>query len=194
MGTDSMYIDLAEKQLECCIRPEMKAEWERLLSKVCTDSFTADAFANFFRQKCCDKHKKHDNREPGLFKEEFSCTEIQCLCSETYCHYDVTTNNFKLICEALSKRVPEQGADGPLEKHRFLLGENKNNTSTNRGFRTNNHAVPTSEQIKKDILICIHKKFKRVIESTHPASHFVETTNPFSNILYLIDFILPNYL
>ena len=47
MDTDSLYIALAEKELEGCIRPETRAEWQRLRSIDCADSFTADAIANF---------------------------------------------------------------------------------------------------------------------------------------------------
>ena len=75
MDPDSLYLALAEKELEDCIRPEMRAEWQRLRSNDCVDDFTADAVASSFRRVCCVKHKQHDKREPGLFKEEFRCTE-----------------------------------------------------------------------------------------------------------------------
>ena len=45
--TDSLYLALAEKQMEYCIRPEMRAEWQRFRSNDCVDSFTADALENF---------------------------------------------------------------------------------------------------------------------------------------------------
>ena len=77
MDTDSLYLALAEKQVADCIRPEMKAEFEHLRTKDCTDSFTADPVAIFLQRRCCDKQKKHDKREPGLFKELFRCTETQ---------------------------------------------------------------------------------------------------------------------
>ena len=38
--------------------------------------------SNFFPWKFV-KHKNLDGREPGLFKEEFRCTETLCLCSKT---------------------------------------------------------------------------------------------------------------
>ena len=85
MDTDSLYLALAEKELEDCIRPEMRADWQRLRSNDCDDSFTAVAVAKFFPRTCCVKHKQHEKREPGLFKEEFRCTEMFCLCSKTYC-------------------------------------------------------------------------------------------------------------
>ena len=68
MDRDSLYIALAEKELEDCIRPEMRAEWQKLRSNDCVDNFTADAVANFFLRTRCVKHKQHDKREPGLFK------------------------------------------------------------------------------------------------------------------------------
>ena len=90
MDTDSLYLALAEKELEDCIRPETKAEWQKLRSNDCVDSFTADAVANCFPRTCCVKHKQQDDREPGLFKEEFRCTEVLSLCNKIYCSYDVT--------------------------------------------------------------------------------------------------------
>ena len=48
MDTDSLYLAVALKELEDCLRPEMKAEWQRLRSIDCADNFTADAEANFF--------------------------------------------------------------------------------------------------------------------------------------------------
>ena len=85
MDTDSLYLALSEENLEDVILPEKRAEWNQLRSKDCTDNFTANATDNFFPRTCCNVHKKHDKREPGLFKEEFRCTEMSCLCNKTYC-------------------------------------------------------------------------------------------------------------
>ena len=46
--TDSLYLALAEKELEDCIKPKMRTEWQRLRANHCFDSFTADTVANFF--------------------------------------------------------------------------------------------------------------------------------------------------
>ena len=129
MDTDSLYLAIVEKELEDCIKPEMKAEWQRLRSNDCVDSFTADAVANFFPRTCCVKHKQHDKREPGLFKEEFRCTKMICLCSKTYCCYEVSSNKLKFNSKGLDKRVLEQSGDGPLEKYRRVLNEKVNVTS-----------------------------------------------------------------
>ena len=53
MDTDSLYLALAEKELEDCIKPEMRAEWQMFRSNDCVDSFTADAVAHFFPRTYC---------------------------------------------------------------------------------------------------------------------------------------------
>ena len=111
MDTYWLYLAPPEKELEDCMRPEIKAEWQRLGSNDCVDSFTADTVANFFPTTCCVKHKQKDKREPGLFKEEFRCTEMFCLFSKTYCCYDVTSNKLKFSSESLNESVLEQGGD-----------------------------------------------------------------------------------
>ena len=143
MDTDSLCLALAEKELGDCIRPEMTTEWQKLRSKDCVDSFTADAVANFFLPTCCVKQKQHDKREPGLLKEEFRCAEMLCLCSQTDCCYDVTYINSKFINKNLNKRVLEQSGDAPLEKYGRVFNGKVNVTSNNRGFRTNNNSVTT---------------------------------------------------
>ena len=149
MDTELLYLALAEKELGDCIRPDMRIDWQRLRSKDCVDGFTTDAVAIFFPRICCVKHKQHDKREPGLFEEEFRCTEMLRLCSKTYCCYDVTSNKPKFSSKGLNKRVLEESGDGQLEKYRRVLNETVNVNSNNRGFRTNNHSVATFEQAKK---------------------------------------------
>ena len=151
MDTDSLYLAFADKELEDCIRPEMRAEWQRLRSNDCVDIFSADAVAIFFPRTGCVKYKQHDAREPGLFKGEFRWTEMLCLCSKIYCCFDVTSNKLKLSSKNLNKRVLEQSGNGPLEMNRRVLNQKVNVTSNNRGFRTNNQSVATYEQVKKGL-------------------------------------------
>ena len=95
---------------------------------------------------CCAVHKKHDKREPGLFKEEFRCTEMLCLCSKTYCCYDSKSDKFKFSSKGFNKRTLEDTGDGPMSKYRRVLDEAVNLKSNNRGFKTSNHLVGTYEQ------------------------------------------------
>ena len=92
MDTDSLYLALSEENLEDVILPEKRADWNQLRSDDCTDRFTANVTDIFFLRTCCIAHKKHDKRETGLYKEEFRCAEMWCLCSKTYCGYDRKSN------------------------------------------------------------------------------------------------------
>ena len=69
MNTDSLCLALSEGNLGDIIFPGKRNEWEIIRSRNCTDSFAANATGNFFPRTCCTAHKKHDKREPGLFKE-----------------------------------------------------------------------------------------------------------------------------
>ena len=104
-----------------------------------------------FLRTCCTKHMKHQKREPGLFKEEFRCTEMLCLCNKTYCCYDSNSNKYKFRSKNLNKRTLEDCGDGSMAKYRKVIDEFINVTSTNRGFRTVHHSVATYEQTKKGL-------------------------------------------
>ena len=141
--TNSLYLALSEGILEDVILPKKRAEWDQLHSKDCTDNFTANATDNFSPRTCCNVHKKHDKREPGLFKEEFRSAEMLCLCNKTYCCYDRKSNKYKFGSRGLNKRTLEDCGDGPMSKCRKVLAEAVNVTSTNREFRTIQHSVAT---------------------------------------------------
>ena len=74
-----------------------------------------------------------------------------CLCSNTYCCYDVTSDKLKFSSKGVNERVLEQSGDGPLEKDRRVLNEKVNVPSNNRGFRTYNHSVASYQQVKKGL-------------------------------------------
>ena len=142
--------------------------WEFLRSEDCNDNFVADSTGN----TCCEKHKKHDKREAGLFKEELRCTELLCLCSKTYCCYDAKSDKYKLSSNGLNKRTIEDCGDGPMTKYRRVLADQENVTSANRGFRIKDHSIATYEQTKKGLSYFYPK---RIVEEdgihTVPINH-----------------------
>ena len=94
----------------------------------------------------------------SLFKEEFRCTEMLCLCSKIYCCYDSNSNKCKLSSKGLNKRTLEDCGDGPMAKYRKVFAEFINITSTNRDFRTVHHSVANYEQTKKGLSYFYPKK------------------------------------
>ena len=158
MDTYSLYLALAEESLEDCILPENKTQWIQIRRNDCRDNFNADAMKNSFPRTCCAVHRKYDQREPGLFKEEFRCTEMLCLCSATYCCCDSRSGKNKFSSKGLNKRTLEDTGDGPMSKYRRVLDEAVNLKSTNCGFKTSNHLVGAYEQTKRRLSYFYPKK------------------------------------
>ena len=73
-----------------------------------------------------------------------------CLFSKTYCCYDGKSQKYKFSSKVLNERALEDSRDGPMAKYRQVLDKAVNLRSTNRGFKTINHAVATYEQTNKD--------------------------------------------
>ena len=107
MDTNSLYLALSEENLEDFILPERRNEWEAILSRNCTESFTANATSNFLPRTCCTAHKKHDKREPGLFKEKVRCSEMLCLCSKTYSCYNQKSNKYSVLHSVATDSIKE---------------------------------------------------------------------------------------
>ena len=104
MDTDSHFLALSEHNSYDCIQPAMKKELNSLRRGYCTDKISANSKRNLFPCVCCAEHKRHDRREPGLFKEEFRSTEMICLCRETFFCYDSQSNKFKFSSDGLKKK------------------------------------------------------------------------------------------
>ena len=112
----------------------MKQEWDYLSSGDWTYNFIAKS-TNFLPRTCCTNHKKQDKREPGLFEEDFRCTEMISLCSKTYCCSGSQSKRFEFSSKLLNKRTLEDCGDGPMSMFRKVLDDAVNTTSTKIGFR-----------------------------------------------------------
>ena len=115
MDTDPLYLAVAHDSLQDCVKLDMREVWNNIRMNDCSITFAADSSNNFFPRTCCSKHIKHDKREPGIFKEEFCCSEMICLCSKTYCCFDQSIDKFKFSSKGLNKRTLEESGAGPLE-------------------------------------------------------------------------------
>ena len=102
MHTDSLNLALAHNSLEDCIKGELKEIWNTIQKSDCSNEFSADSTNNFFPRTYCERHIEHNKREPGLFEEEFRCTEMICLSSKTYCCFDKSLDNAKFRSKSLN--------------------------------------------------------------------------------------------
>ena len=162
-NTDSLYLALSEEILEDVILPEKRDEWKAMRSRDCTDIFTANATDILFPRICCNTHKKHDKRKPGLFKEELRCTQVLCLRSKKYCCRDRKSKEYRFSRKGLNKRTLEDCGDVLMSKNRKVLDEPVIVTSTNRGFRTVQHGVVTYDQTRKNCPVFSQNEMQRMM-------------------------------
>ena len=102
--TDSLYLALSEENLEDVILPEKnELNQTSYVLKIALITLLRVQPTIFFPSNCCNAYKKHDKREPGLFKEEFRCAEMLCLCVKTYCCYDRKSKKYKFSSKGLNK-------------------------------------------------------------------------------------------
>ena len=146
-----------------------------------------NATANFFPKTCCDVHKEHDDREPGLFKEEFRCAEMLCLCSKTLCCYNEQTNKHKFSSKGLNRRTLEEFGDGGvMSTYHKVLEKAVNVSSTNKDFRSIQRSVATNERTKKGLSYFYPKKLIRRRWNTHKFLTFVNFDYSFNCLSILI--------
>ncbi len=71
--TDSCYIQISEENLIDVIKPEKFKEFYKAVYDSCDDTITIEPGENnyFLTRQCCEKHRKYDDKEPGLFKQEY---------------------------------------------------------------------------------------------------------------------------
>ena len=151
MNTDSLYLALSEHDCYDCIRPAMKKEWDSLRSRDWTDEVLVNSTTKFFPLTWCAKHKKHDRREPDLFKEDILSTEMICLCSITHCCYDSQSNKVKFGSKSVEKTTLEGCDDGPLSEYCKVFENVVIVTSKKGSFGTIHHAVATYQPKKRGL-------------------------------------------
>ena len=85
-----------KKKKSCMIEYEVGESKSRNYCAAKTSTVRSlQAFAAIVRRTCCAQHKKHNEREPRLFKEDFRCTETFSLCNRKYSSYDSLSNKIK---------------------------------------------------------------------------------------------------
>ena len=74
--TDSLYFSLAEEELEDCFRTEMKAEWEKLRLKNCTDRLNGDPVGIFPPNLLCQTYETWQAKAWFLQKGVQMCKDV----------------------------------------------------------------------------------------------------------------------
>ena len=139
--TDSLYYALSGKTLDETIANEKRLEYHRNVYDCCNDS----SHPLWFPRKCCAAHSVYDNRTPGLFKCEYTGTEMVALCSKTYIVSNQQDGSRKFSCKGVSRR--SLGAN-LVEKYKTVLDTQIVGSGVNTGFRSKDNHIFTYTQTR----------------------------------------------
>ena len=92
MDTDSLKIAITALTLDEIVKKEKRREYRDMMYNHCGDqNYTAEN-GYYLCRRCCERCSYVDKFEPGLFKNEYTCSEQQCLNSKTFILSDVKEN------------------------------------------------------------------------------------------------------
>ena len=146
MDTDSLYFALSGKCLNDVIKPDMKHEFLHNIYSRCDDYpyLPLLGISNiWFPRECCDKHKQHDKRTPGLMKVEFQATDIVALSSKSYVAINTDTNKIKYSMKGVNNIFVD-----PYQHYKTVLDNRSNFKAENRGIVLCNNTMYSYHQEK----------------------------------------------
>ena len=160
-----LYVAISEADIEDIIREDMRELWNHYRISDSQSDFLADGQYNFFPRICCSKLFKFDQWTPGLFREEFGCTEMVALSSKIYCCYDQRSGNVKISSKGLNKYSLINNST--LEKYSNVLNYQHCEETINRGFRVVGHGKICTYEIIKNGLSYFYRKLKVLDDGIH---------------------------
>ena len=98
---------------------------------------------------CVNTHKKFDEKEPGLFEDQFRSKEMLGLCMKTFCCFNWKNTLYNLSTIGLSERTLEYCEFEPLTQCCKVLDAHVSVNSTNRGLRTIQDSMAVCEETKR---------------------------------------------
>ena len=151
MDTDSAYMALATHSLEDAVRPELKrdffTDWPKWFpAESCSEHHPAWIECKMRGERwiddCeeCRSRRKTDKRHPGLFKLEYTGSEMLALCSKTY--FADGEQGSKFSSKGIQKRAVKDAA-GIMTK---VLETKQSASATNIGFRARDNTMFTYTQ------------------------------------------------
>lgn len=125
----SLYFACAKPSLEEAVDPALRTEFEKEKDAWLPRTDTIE-------------HRAYDKRTPGLFKLEYSGTDIVALCSKTYCVYDKQTEDSKFSCKGVNKHQYKN----PIDLYKRVLETKEAESGKVTGFRAIQNGVFTYTQ------------------------------------------------
>lgn len=128
--TDSLYSMYNGKSLQDTVADDKKEEFEHLLKGYCGKKLPPKAM---LPRTCCESDNLEDQKEPGLWKKEYTAKSVIALTSKTYCCV-AADDKVKLSCKGVNRNLVLMS--DPLEIYSSVLETKQARGSENRGFRS----------------------------------------------------------
>ena len=142
MDTDSAYIGITGKNLDDIVTKERK-KYLDLRTEYCQQE-NIDPAKFYLPRKCCEKHINHDNREPGLFKIEFTGKNFIGLSSKTY--IVSSEKKTKLSTKGVNRSALNSSESFSIFEK--VLNSKLSHNVINKGFQIKDHSIFTYHQSK----------------------------------------------
>ena len=160
MDTDSMYahfeVDLDLERMNdptycpllALVKPEKWQEFCEGIYQHCDDQWKPDYSRHFLCRGCCEKHNKHDQKTPLLFKLEAYGKYMTAMCSKTYAMVQ-SDGKEKLASKGIQKKaLMHVLGDGVNEAMDKCLHEGVDTQIENITFRLHQGRMHTVKQRK----------------------------------------------
>ena len=175
--TDSLYFMMSADEFEKIVKPEKLKEFKQAIYGNCYDvdsegkPFRAST-VNWFPRECCEKHRKHDKRERGLFKKEASGTELIALASKTY-HLSRPDAPDSVKAKGINKSALVD----PYKMYINALVHRIPGSAQNMGFRAVDNSIMTYIQNRRGFNFMYVKR--KILENGIDTEPLCITMNPF---------------
>ena len=171
MDTDSAYFAISEKKIDDIVTKNRSIFLENISNKCDVDRL--DPKNCFLSRICCSKHNKFDEREPGLFKLEFSGDKFIGLSSKTYMVKG--KGEIKYSAKGVCKNNL-QSVDTVFQK---VINEKGSHEITNQGIQLKNNKICSYSQKKIGFTYFYCKR--KILEDGINTVPLDITLSPFSN-------------
>ena len=178
--TDSAFVALSSDNFEELVKPELRDEFHAKIYGKCSQERIKPEDGYFLTRKCCEKHKKFDAREPGLWKTEATGTEMLCLSSKTYLLSE-HEQTIKMSCKGANKSA----VHNPMQTYKSVLFDKKTERVENRGIRSLDGKIVTYRQLRNSFhYFYVKREILADGVSTIPLSI---TLSPWQHSYYVIE-------
>ncbi len=167
MDTDSFYMQIAGREIEDVVRPELLAEYRERLENFHGEQRHPKAF---LPRTCCQEHAIDDDKQYYLFKCEMRASVVVALTSKTYCCLSLD-GEYKLTAKGANKKsIKPAAGESYSDIYKQVLDKKEPRAVTNRGFMMHRGVMKTYE-VDRDVFPFVYFKRELVKGQYHTLAY-----------------------